>query len=67
MISLSVSFMAIIPLAKVRTMPAHTCNEADRTVAQMLAFATDELSMRVGQTLAGLMNATLVRRNVSLF
>ena len=28
---------------------------------QLLAFATDELSMRVGQTLAGLMNATLVR------
>lgn len=27
---------------------------------QLLAFATDELSMRVGQTLAGLMNATLV-------
>jgi Ca2+:H+ antiporter len=28
---------------------------------QMLAFATDELSCRVGQTLAGLLNATLVR------
>ena len=27
----------------------------------MLAFATDELSKRVGQTLAGLINATLVR------
>lgn len=26
----------------------------------MLAFATDELSLRVGQTLAGLLNATLV-------
>jgi Ca2+:H+ antiporter len=37
-----VSFLAIIPLAK------------------LLAFATDELSMRVGQTLAGLLNATLV-------
>ncbi|KAG8213410.1 calcium proton exchanger [Butyriboletus roseoflavus] len=28
-------------------------------LAKLLAFATDELSMRVGQTLAGLMNATL--------
>lgn len=27
---------------------------------QLLAFATDELSLRVGQTLAGLINATLV-------
>lgn len=39
----AVSFLAIIPLAK------------------LLAFATDELSLRVGQTLAGLLNATLVR------
>ena len=37
-----VSFIAIIPLAK------------------LLGFATEELSLRVGQTLAGLMNATLV-------
>ncbi|KAG6331104.1 hypothetical protein ID866_7985 [Astraeus odoratus] len=29
-------------------------------LAKLLAFATDELSLRVGQTLAGLMNATLV-------
>jgi Ca2+/H+ antiporter len=28
--------------------------------AQLLAFATDEISLRVGQTLAGLLNATLV-------
>jgi hypothetical protein len=28
---------------------------------QLLAFATEELSLRVGQTLAGLLNATLVR------
>jgi calcium/proton exchanger cax len=28
-------------------------------VTQMLAFATDELSMRLNQTLAGLINATL--------
>ncbi|KAK0469840.1 calcium/proton exchanger [Desarmillaria tabescens] len=32
------------------------CSHADI----LLAFATDELSMRVGQTLAGLLNATLV-------
>jgi Ca2+:H+ antiporter len=38
---LTVSFIAIIPLA------------------QLLGFATEELSMRVGQTLAGLLNATL--------
>ncbi|KAI9061033.1 calcium/proton exchanger [Trametes sanguinea] len=30
------------------------------TSSQLLAFATDELSMRVGQTLAGLLNATLI-------
>ncbi|KAJ7901427.1 Sodium/calcium exchanger protein-domain-containing protein [Mycena leptocephala] len=40
--SFVISFLAIIPLAK------------------LLAFATDELSLRVGQTLAGLLNATLV-------
>jgi Ca2+:H+ antiporter len=28
-------------------------------LAKLLAFATDELSMRLGQTLAGLLNATL--------
>ncbi|KAJ8592050.1 calcium/proton exchanger [Rhizopogon salebrosus TDB-379] len=28
-------------------------------LAQLLAFATDEISLRVGQTLAGLLNATL--------
>lgn len=28
-------------------------------LAKLLAFATDEMSMRVGQTLAGLLNATL--------
>ena len=32
---------------------------------QMLAFATDELSIRVGETLAGLLNATLVRASFS--
>jgi len=36
-----VSFLAIVPLAK------------------LLAFATDDLSLRLGQTLAGLLNATL--------
>ncbi|KAF8206511.1 hypothetical protein K438DRAFT_1905122 [Mycena galopus ATCC 62051] len=29
-------------------------------LAKLLAFATDELAMRVGQTLAGLLNATLI-------
>ncbi|KAF5371814.1 hypothetical protein D9615_009558 [Tricholomella constricta] len=29
-------------------------------LAKLLAFATDELSMRVGQTIAGLLNATLI-------
>ncbi len=33
------------------------------TLQQLLAFATDELSIRVGQTLAGLLNATLVRHS----
>lgn len=30
-------------------------------VVQLLGYATEELSLRVGQTLAGLLNATLVR------
>jgi len=30
-------------------------------LAKLLAFATDDLSLRLGQTLAGLLNATLVR------
>ena len=38
-----------------QTKPAH-----DARLIQLLAFATDELSLRVGQTLAGLLNATLV-------
>ena len=29
-------------------------------IPQLLAFATDELSIRLGETLAGLLNATLV-------
>lgn len=33
---------------------------------QLLAFATDELSIRVGETLAGLLNATLVRTSFRL-
>ncbi|KAG1873021.1 calcium/proton exchanger [Suillus subalutaceus] len=35
-------------------------------LAKLLAFATDELSLRVGQTLAGLLNATLVSGSVEL-
>ncbi|KAF9046923.1 calcium/proton exchanger [Hymenopellis radicata] len=34
-------------------------------LAKLLAFATDELSMRVGQTLAGLLNATLSESNIT--
>ena len=34
--------------------------------SQLLAFATDELSIRVGETLAGLLNATLVRTQFRL-
>lgn len=53
-----VSFLAIVPLAKVGFWLK------DQNIVlmnhQLLAFATDELSLRVGQTLAGLMNATLV-------
>ncbi|KAN0124599.1 calcium/proton exchanger, partial [Lactarius tabidus] len=41
------SFLAIVPLAK-------AC-----IISSLLAFATDELSLRLGQTLAGLLNATL--------
>ncbi|KAH9481441.1 Vacuolar calcium ion transporter [Psilocybe cubensis] len=41
------SFLAIIPLAK------------SRLIVKLLGFATEELSLRVGQTLAGLLNATL--------
>ena len=33
---------------------------------QLLAFVTDELSIRVGQTLAGLINVTLVRTSFRL-
>ncbi|KAF7330512.1 hypothetical protein MVEN_02490700 [Mycena venus] len=35
-------------------------------LAKLLAFATDELSMRVGQTLAGLLNATLGNASLPL-
>lgn len=39
----------------------HTSRRHSSRSFQLLAFATDDLSMRVGQTLAGLLNATLVR------
>ena len=53
-----VSFFAIIPLAKVSFCSIQSVDLTN--VTQLLAFATDELSIRVGQTLAGLLNATLV-------
>jgi len=31
---------------------------------QLLAFATDDLSLRLGQTLGGLLNVTLVRLTI---
>lgn len=53
-------FLAIIPLAQVRCL-SHFQTRTGRSSSdlQLLGFATEELSMRVGQTLAGLLNATL--------
>ncbi|KAH0825896.1 hypothetical protein J3R83DRAFT_7708, partial [Lanmaoa asiatica] len=52
------SFLAIIPLAKVgRSLSNYSMVFLNH---QLLAFATDELSLRVGQILAGFINATLV-------
>ena len=41
--------------------PLHLTVNCRFSTPQLLAFATDELSIRVGETLAGLINATLVR------
>jgi hypothetical protein len=57
------SFLSIIPLAKVRvrsTPPVPLIVHHAFPTPQLLAFATEELSIRVGETLAGLINATLV-------
>ena len=58
----SASFLAIVPLAQVDSICfRHLSKRIDLTLGlQLLGFATEELSKRVGQTLAGLLNATLV-------
>ena len=62
-----VSFLAIVPLAKVCIALCFFFATWKRlTVVELLAFATDELSMRLGQTLAGLLSATLVRLTAPL-
>jgi hypothetical protein len=64
-----VSFISIIPLAKVRIHSTPLRSLIVHRVfltPQLLAFATDELSIRVGETLAGLLNATLVRTSFRL-
>ena len=64
----AVSFLAIIPLAKVFTCPVVPISVCpNRALLQLFAFATEELSIRVGETLAGLLNATLVRPPPSLY
>ena len=57
-----VSFLAIVPLAKVRVHSTPSLS-THRSLShpQLLAFAADELSIRVGETLAGLLETTLVR------
>ena len=63
------SFVAIIPLAKVRNFLSgsasgracpRTCdvNLTESTSRQLLGDATEEMSLSLGQTLAGLLNAT---------
>ena len=65
--SSAVSFLAIVPLAKVclHSAPPLSTIHSPHLNPQLLAFATDELSIRVGETLAGLLNATLVRHFIS--
>jgi hypothetical protein len=58
-----VSFLAIIPLAKVCIRSVafiSTFTNRILLAPQLFAYGTDELSIRVGETLAGLLNATLV-------
>jgi Ca2+/H+ antiporter len=54
----SVSFLAIVPLAKV-SIPCLTDKHVAHIILQLLAFATEEISIRTNQTIAGLLNATL--------
>jgi len=51
--------LAVIPLAKALNSECFR-NCSHSMCLQLLGFTTDELSLRVGQTLAGLLNVTLV-------
>jgi Ca2+:H+ antiporter len=55
----SFSFIAILPLAKVRgrSFPP-ACAYDDWWLLQLLGDATEQMSTKLGQTLAGLLNAT---------
>ena len=53
------SFIAIVPLAKVRTQGAvQVVSRLRGLCPQLLGDATEQMSLSVGQTLAGLLNAT---------
>jgi Ca2+:H+ antiporter len=53
------SFIAIVPLAKVRTQDAAEVVPHLRSLCpQLLGDATEQMSLSLGQTLAGLLNAT---------
>lgn len=58
----SFSFFAIIPLAKVRWLCSFSSRArsaySPRSRSQLLGDATDQLSVRLGQTLSGLLNAS---------
>jgi hypothetical protein len=60
------SFLAIIPLDKVCLILSLAGGSELLTKVQLLAFATDDLSLRLGQTMTGLLNVTLVRLTVPL-
>jgi Ca2+:H+ antiporter len=51
-------FVAIVPLAKVRTTPSPHSSYLKRIFSQLLGDATEQMSLSLGQTLAGLLNAT---------
>ncbi|KAG6864379.1 hypothetical protein C0991_010030 [Blastosporella zonata] len=65
-VSWALNFALNDDIAKKDTIVFITCFLAIIPLAKLLAFATDELSMRVGQTLAGLLNATLGNANLLL-
>lgn len=54
------SFMAIVPLAKVSSKGSSNRNGTATDGYQLLGDATEQLSMKLGQTLGGLLNATSV-------